>query len=205
MKNRPQRTHNELRPEYDFDYSKAIRGKYYQRLLKQGANVVVLEPDIAKAFRDSAAVNDVLRSLLERGGIMSSELRKIERLFKNLCKQQVRGFPRLHKELNASKEQGVYLIVNCNDRIVHVGRTRGAKQGIYQRLKNHLYGSSSFTRGYLASDGSELRKGYKYRYLEVKEPRERALLESYAIAHLCPLHIGTGEEQSSSRSGAPRS
>jgi len=67
MKNRPQRTQNELRPEYDFDYSKAIRGKYYQRLLKQGANVVVLEPDIAKAFGDSAAVNDVLRSLLELG------------------------------------------------------------------------------------------------------------------------------------------
>ena len=65
MKNRPQRTHNELRPEYNFDYSKAIRGKYHQRLSKEGANVVVLEPDIAKAFRDSATVNDALRSLLE--------------------------------------------------------------------------------------------------------------------------------------------
>ena len=65
MKSRPQRTHNELRPEYDFDYSKAIRGKYYRRLLKEKANIVVLDPDIAKAFRDSAAVNDVLRSLLE--------------------------------------------------------------------------------------------------------------------------------------------
>lgn len=65
MKNRPRRTHNELRSEYNFDYSKAIRGKYYQRLSKEGANVVVLEPDIAKAFRDSATVNDALRSLLE--------------------------------------------------------------------------------------------------------------------------------------------
>jgi arginine deiminase len=65
MKNRTQRTHNELRPEYNFDYSKAIRGKYHQRLSKEGVNVVVLEPDIAKAFRDSATVNDVLRSLLE--------------------------------------------------------------------------------------------------------------------------------------------
>lgn len=34
------------------------------RLLKEGANVVVLEPDVAKAFRDSAAVNAALRSLL---------------------------------------------------------------------------------------------------------------------------------------------
>ena len=54
-----------LRPEYEFDYSKAVRGKYYRRLLKEGANVVVLEPDVAKAFRDSAAVNDALRSLLK--------------------------------------------------------------------------------------------------------------------------------------------
>jgi hypothetical protein len=55
---------NELRPEYNFDYSKAVRGKYYRRILKEGANVVILEPDVAKAFRDSAAVNDALRVLL---------------------------------------------------------------------------------------------------------------------------------------------
>lgn len=55
---------DDMRAEYDFDYSKAVRGKYYRRLLKEGANVVVLEPDIAKAFRSSAAVNEALRSLL---------------------------------------------------------------------------------------------------------------------------------------------
>jgi hypothetical protein len=65
MRNRTQRTHDELRPEYNFDYSKAIRGKYYPRLLKQRTNVVVLEPDIAKVFRDSAKVNDTLRVVLE--------------------------------------------------------------------------------------------------------------------------------------------
>jgi hypothetical protein len=53
-----------MRPEYDFDYSRAVRGKYYRRLLKEGANVVILEPDVAKAFRSSAAVNEALRSLL---------------------------------------------------------------------------------------------------------------------------------------------
>lgn len=56
---------DELRPEYDFDYSKAVRGKYYKRLLEEGSNVVVLDPDLAKAFRDSATVNKALRSLLE--------------------------------------------------------------------------------------------------------------------------------------------
>jgi len=56
---------DELRPEYDFDYSKAVRGKYYRRLLDEGSNVVILEPDLAKAFHDSASVNKALRSLLE--------------------------------------------------------------------------------------------------------------------------------------------
>jgi hypothetical protein len=54
-----------VHPEYDFDYSTAVRGKYYRRLLKEGSNVVILEPDVAKAFRDSAAVNAALRALLE--------------------------------------------------------------------------------------------------------------------------------------------
>ena len=56
---------DELRPEYDFDYSKAVRGKYYKRLLKEGSNVVVLERDVAKAFPNSAAVNDALRSVIK--------------------------------------------------------------------------------------------------------------------------------------------
>ena len=54
----------EMRPEYNFDYSKAVRGKYYRRILKEGSNVVVLEPDVAKAFPNSAAVNDALRVVL---------------------------------------------------------------------------------------------------------------------------------------------
>lgn len=57
----------EMRAEYEFDYSKAVRGKYYKRLLKEGSNVVVLEPDVAKAFPDSAAVNDALRVVLKAG------------------------------------------------------------------------------------------------------------------------------------------
>jgi hypothetical protein len=64
MKAKSAASPDEMRAEYDFDYSKAVRGKYYRRLLKEGANVVVLEPDVARAFRSSAAVNEALRSLL---------------------------------------------------------------------------------------------------------------------------------------------
>ena len=56
---------DELRPEYSFDYSKAVRGKYCSRLLAEGANVAVLDPDIAEAFHDSVSVNTALRSLLD--------------------------------------------------------------------------------------------------------------------------------------------
>ena len=50
----------DLRPDYDF--SRGVRGKYARRYV-QGANVVVLEPDVAKAFPNSAAVNSSLRAL----------------------------------------------------------------------------------------------------------------------------------------------
>ena len=35
---------DDLRPEYHLDYSKVTRGKCYKRILKKGANVLVLEP-----------------------------------------------------------------------------------------------------------------------------------------------------------------
>ncbi len=64
MKAKEKKIKNDLRNEYRFDYKKAARGKYFKRILEEGANVVMLEPDVAKAFADSAAVNDALRSLL---------------------------------------------------------------------------------------------------------------------------------------------
>jgi hypothetical protein len=51
-----------MRPEYDF--SGGVRGKY-SASFRKGTNVVVLEPDVAKVFSDSAAVNDALRALVE--------------------------------------------------------------------------------------------------------------------------------------------
>src|SRR5262245_27693792 len=58
------REHDELRPEYDFASMKGgVRGKYAARLRK-GSNLVLLEPDIAKAFPSAAAVNEALRGVL---------------------------------------------------------------------------------------------------------------------------------------------
>ena len=52
---------DDLLPEYDF--SKGVRGKHHEAY-KAGTNVVFLEPDIARVFKDSAEVNRVLRLLL---------------------------------------------------------------------------------------------------------------------------------------------
>lgn len=51
-----------LRPEYDF--SGGVRGKYAKRYA-EGTNVVVLAPDVAKAFPNAQAVNQALRGLME--------------------------------------------------------------------------------------------------------------------------------------------
>ena len=55
----------EMRSEYDF--SGAVRGKYYRRYL-ESSNVVVIEPDVHRKFKNSAAVNDALRTLIRAAG-----------------------------------------------------------------------------------------------------------------------------------------
>ena len=57
------RRRDELRPEYDLTALKGVvRGKYYRRAMA-GTNLVLLEPDVARAFPDSDAVNRALRLL----------------------------------------------------------------------------------------------------------------------------------------------
>src|SRR5918999_4539273 len=54
-----------LLPEYDPKLIRdGVRGKYAERYAK-GTTVVVLEPDVAAAFPDAAAVNAALRALLD--------------------------------------------------------------------------------------------------------------------------------------------
>jgi hypothetical protein len=50
-----------MKKEYDF--SKGERGKFFRPNAELNVPVY-LEPDVAKAFRNSAAVNEALRSLL---------------------------------------------------------------------------------------------------------------------------------------------
>jgi hypothetical protein len=54
-----------LRPEYDLARLKGgVRGKYYKQATA-GTNLVLLDPDVARAFPDSRSVNRALRLLQE--------------------------------------------------------------------------------------------------------------------------------------------
>ncbi len=48
----------------EYDFGGGVRGKYAQRYA-EGSNVVVLSPDVAEAFPDSASVNRALRALID--------------------------------------------------------------------------------------------------------------------------------------------
>jgi len=54
------RAGNDMQAEYDF--SRGVRGKHFRRY-RRGANVVALEPDVAKVFSNAQSVNDSLRAL----------------------------------------------------------------------------------------------------------------------------------------------
>ena len=58
MKTKPKR--KEMLDEYDF--SAGVRGKYAARY-REGVNIVLLEPDVAKVFPNSKSVNQALRAL----------------------------------------------------------------------------------------------------------------------------------------------
>lgn len=61
---------DELRPEYDLRalLKGGVRGKYVARY-RAGANLVLLDPDVARAFPDEAAVNEALRLVIRLGEI----------------------------------------------------------------------------------------------------------------------------------------
>jgi len=56
---------DELRDEYDLSAMRGgVRGKYLERA-EASSNVVLLDPDVAKAFPTPQAVNEALRMLVK--------------------------------------------------------------------------------------------------------------------------------------------
>ena len=56
---------DEMRAEYDFaSMEGGVRGKYVRRV-REGTNIVLIEPEIAEAFPTEQAVNEALKGILE--------------------------------------------------------------------------------------------------------------------------------------------
>ena len=67
---------DELRPEYDLSQLKGrVRGKYYKRAMAE-TNLVLIEPDLAKAFPDTDSVNRALRTLLDAASVAARPARR---------------------------------------------------------------------------------------------------------------------------------
>ena len=66
MKRKKRAISDELRPEYDLRalLRSGVRGKYAAKY-RAGTNVVLLDPDVAKAFPTERAVNEALRLVLQ--------------------------------------------------------------------------------------------------------------------------------------------
>ena len=124
---------------------------------------------------------------------MTQEPKTIHQLLQKLINSESHSFPPKYKPIEAPTDHGVYIIYNSQDEVVHVGRSVRGKNGLHQRLKNHLQGSSSFTVNYLDEDGSKLRDGYKFKDLVIHKDRKRALVEALATGTLCPLYLGLGK------------
>ena len=64
MKKTQPKTVDELRPEYDFPAMRGgVRGKYVDRV-REGTNIVLIEPEVAEAFPTELAVNEALKGVL---------------------------------------------------------------------------------------------------------------------------------------------
>jgi hypothetical protein len=76
MRKRSDKMNDELRPEYDLRQllQAGVRGKYAKRY-HSGTNLVLLDPDILKAFRSEKAVNEALRLVLELRKVGSRKAR----------------------------------------------------------------------------------------------------------------------------------
>lgn len=76
MKTRAAKMSDDLRPECDLRQllKGGVRGKYAKRY-HAGTNLVLLDPDVRKVFRNDKAVNDALRLVIELRQVGSGRTR----------------------------------------------------------------------------------------------------------------------------------
>ena len=81
-KKRTDEMNDELRPEYDLHQllTGGVRGKYAARY-QAGTNLVLLAPDVAKAFaNDTGAINEALRLVIQMRKLPMSKKRRLAKV-----------------------------------------------------------------------------------------------------------------------------
>jgi hypothetical protein len=64
LKTADHKANDDLRPDYNFDFSKSKPNRFAAKM-KKGGRLVVLEPEVAAVFQDSDDVNKALRALVK--------------------------------------------------------------------------------------------------------------------------------------------
>lgn len=76
---RAKKPSDDLKTEYDLSaLGPGVRGKYFRRA-SAGTNLVLIEPDLAKAFPTGKAVNNALRMLVDVAAVAPAKKRRTHR------------------------------------------------------------------------------------------------------------------------------
>lgn len=67
---------DDLRPEYDFSKMKLVGRGIYAERYRSGTNLVLLQPDVIKAFPDDESVNETLRIVARAAKQQAARTRK---------------------------------------------------------------------------------------------------------------------------------
>jgi hypothetical protein len=96
---------------------------------------------------------------------MNGEVQRVKAKFAELIRCPLRSFPVSRRRLRETNKRGIYVIYSPRGKVLHVGGTPRGRRGIFQRLRNHLHGQSSFTikSKYLRKHGGRtLKDRYNY-------------------------------------------
>jgi len=138
--------------------------------------------------------NEKLNTTKMKKRLFKKEPEIIKDYYKNLMASDFHHFPKKGR-VKVTDNHGVYIIFSPDNEVLHVGNTPSGRNGLNQRLYNHITKTGVFYRKYLKKYNISLRGMHKFKYLVVHDVRHRALLEALTAGSLCPAHFGTGERK----------
>ena len=65
-----------MRPEYDLSKMKLVGRGIYAKRYRSGTNLVLLEPDVRRAFPDDESVNEALRMIAKTAKMLVRPVRR---------------------------------------------------------------------------------------------------------------------------------